>query len=168
MSTTVEHKNMDDLVKNKEFLTARIYDLNYQLQKALSDNKENDTNIKKLEVSHLNKNELISKMSDMISLYAEDERAISNKGVEVNRLYADGTREYCRNISRGNWNNINGKLFDNCRPEWEHLFPSSILTNKDWFGYEIIEKYVSMTSSRASEVRKVMELLSDVYKFSKV
>ncbi len=164
MSTTVEHKNMDDLVKNKVFLTSRINELRDQLQKALSDNKENDDNIKKLEVGHLNKGELISKMGELISLYAEDERAISEKGVEVNRLYADGTREYCRNLSRGNWNNINEKLFDNCRPEWEYLFPSTHY--RTGFGYEIKEKYVSMTSSKALEVRKIMELLLDVCKFS--
>jgi len=163
MTSSFDHKNIDDLNKNKDFLTLCIKTLQSQLHKAQLEYKENDINIKKIEVSLLDKNDLIKKIGVLISTRSQDKNILSEKGVDVHRIYSDGTHEYCRNITRGNWMNIHGKLLNVIEPELNCLFP--LFFTRLVSGYDEIERYADMTFSDATEVRKVMESLSDVYKY---
>jgi hypothetical protein len=166
MSITYERKNMENLVQNGNILKALIEDLKDQLHTAQKEYILNDKQIKKIEVSFLDKDSLIKELGELIVTYNEDPNYMYEEGKEVNRIYADGTHEYCRNITRGNWHTISYKLFDNITMVhgWGHLFPLSF--KREICGYQILEKYATMTASHATEVRKIMEKLDDIYKYS--
>ena len=162
MASKTNNKNIEELVQNNNILNAHILNLQEQTRKAQKEYAENDTKIKKIEVSYLDKNSIIKKLGYLISIYNEDENDMYNNRKEVNRIY--GTHEYCRNIHRGNWYTINSSVIfgDNVSELWS-LFPMSLEPQGHKF---IEERYAFMTSSHATEVRNIMETLSKIYKYS--
>jgi uncharacterized ubiquitin-like protein YukD len=142
-------KEQLDVLYDKKTQIKQLID---QLAQEYSDNQKE---IEKLEVKLLNKDEILTNLAKIIKEHSQTETDMNNKGIDIYRVYSDGTLEFCRNTFRNNWHELEYNIIKNVPKELSTLFPNSLSSG---------ETFVSVNSSYAIQIRSNIELLAKIYK----